>query len=234
MSHALLLAGADTRSRDLLAAQLDADGHTVHTADTARGALAKLAAQAIDVVLLAELDKPADAPELVREIRARRHPRVHPCQPIITLGAADELTALRAYEAGSDHHVQAGTTYVVLRAIVAAVVRLTLTDASSRHLYVGDLHIDTAGYVADIDGVALRLTQTEFALLAALATDPTRVFTKAELKRAVGRPPRCAESQDNLRTGGSPSRSAAELVGWRSSRSSSCAGAPLPSSRQTG
>jgi DNA-binding response OmpR family regulator len=187
MSHALLIAGADVRSRDLLAAQLDADGHTVYTADTARGVLAKLAVQAIDVVLLAELESAADAPALVRDIRAGRHPRVHRCQPIITLGVGDELVALRAYEAGSDHHVDTGVSYVVLRAIVAAVVRLTLTDISSRHLYVGDLHIDTAGCCADIDGVPVRLTQTEFALLATLATDPTRVFSKAELKRAVGR-----------------------------------------------
>jgi len=31
--------------------------------------------------------------------------RIHPAQPVITLGADDELSTLRAYEAGSDHHL---------------------------------------------------------------------------------------------------------------------------------
>jgi DNA-binding response OmpR family regulator len=159
----------------------------VYTADTPRGTLAKLSVQAIDVVGLGELERPADTPELLRDIRAGVHPRVHPRQPIITLGADDELAVLRAYEAGSDHHVAQAAGYVILRAVIGAVVRLTLTDVASRHLNVGDLHIDMAGWVADVNGVPLRLTQTEFLLLAELATDPTRVFTKAELKRAVGR-----------------------------------------------
>jgi DNA-binding response OmpR family regulator len=187
MPYALLVAAADAHSRDFLAAQLDADGHTVYTAESSADALAKLSTRAIDVALLGDLEHPADVPELIRQVRAGEHQRVHPRQPILTLGATDELTVLRAYEAGSDHHLPQGTGYVVLRAVVAAVVRLTLTDVSSRHLHIGELHIDTAGCTADVNGVAVRLTPTEFGLLAKLATDPTKVFTKSELKRAIGR-----------------------------------------------
>jgi DNA-binding response OmpR family regulator len=187
MPYALLVAVADARSRDFLAAQLDADGHTVYTADCTADALAKLSTQAIDVALLGDLEHPADVPELIRRIRAGEHQRVHPSQPILTLGATDELTVLRAYEAGSDHHLDQSTGYVVLRAVIAAVVRLTLTDVSSRHLHIGELHIDTAGCTADVNGVAVRLSPAEFGLLAKLATDPTKLFTKAELKRAIGR-----------------------------------------------
>jgi DNA-binding response OmpR family regulator len=183
----LLVAAADVPLREFLADQLIADGHDVDTAESASAAIAKLGAHAIDVALMGDLDEPSTAAALVREIRGGSHQRVHRDQPIITVGAGDELTVLRAYEAGSDHHVPLDTGYVVTRAVIAAVVRLALRDTLSRHLHVGSLHIDAAARSADVDGAPVRLTRVEFDLLAKLASDPTKVFTKAELKQAVWR-----------------------------------------------
>jgi len=70
---------------------------------------AKLTTHAIDVLLLGELQRRPDSPALLRTIRAGEHQRIHPAQPVITLAATDELTTLRAYEAGSDHHLPADT-----------------------------------------------------------------------------------------------------------------------------
>jgi hypothetical protein len=99
--------------------QLDADGHGIHLTDDRPGAIAKLSTHAIDVVILGELERPADAPALLRELRAGQlHPRVHPGQPVITIWGADDLGALRAYDAGSDHHLPAATGYLVVRAVV--------------------------------------------------------------------------------------------------------------------
>jgi DNA-binding response OmpR family regulator len=181
----LLIAAADAPLREFLANQLLADGHDVETADSATVAVARLGAHAIDVALIADLDEPSTAAALVREIRAGGHQRVHRDQPIITVGAGDELTVLRAYEAGSDHHLSHDTGYVVTRAVIAAVVRLALRDTLSRHVHIGSLHIDAAARSADVDGAPVHLTRVEFDLLAKLASDPTKVFTKAEHKRAV-------------------------------------------------
>jgi CheY-like chemotaxis protein len=90
VTHTILIATSDTAGREQLAAQLDVDGHTVHCADSAEATIAKLAAHAVDVLVLAELERPADSPALLRAIRAGRHPRVHPAQVVVTLGAADE------------------------------------------------------------------------------------------------------------------------------------------------
>jgi DNA-binding response OmpR family regulator len=185
--HTLLVAAADARQRTYLADQLITDGHAVDIADSADAATAKLCAQATDVAVVAELDEPAGATTLVREIRAGRYQRIHRDQPIITVGDSDELAALRAYEAGSDHHLSRDTGYVVLRAVIAAVVRLALRDTLSRHLHVGELHIDIVGRSADVNGTPVRLSRLEFDLLAKLASDPTKVFTKAELKQAIWR-----------------------------------------------
>ena len=185
MQHTLLIASADDAQRTFLAAQLDADGHTVYEAACAASAIAKLSAHAVDVVLLAELGRPADSPALLRAIRADTHTRIHPEQPVITLGASDEISALRAYEAGSDHHLAESTGYVLLRAVLLSVARRVLGERTSRHLHVGALHIDTGSQTVEINGSAVRLSRREFELLATMAADPSKVFSRDELSRTV-------------------------------------------------
>jgi DNA-binding response OmpR family regulator len=184
--HTLLIATTDATARDFLAAQLDADGHTVHEADSSAAVTAKLTAHAIDVLILGDLGRPADSTTLVRNLRAERlHTRVHPAQPVITLGATDELSTLRSYEAGSDHHLPTDSAYLILRAVIDAIARRVLHDVLSRHVHVGALHIDTAARTADVNATPVKLSRIEYEVLAKLASDPSKVFTKAELKRTI-------------------------------------------------
>src|SRR3954454_11479092 len=92
--HTLLIATADEAQRSFLAGQLDADEHTVYEADTTVATVARLSEHAIDVLILGEFEHPADGPRLLRSIRADQHARIHPGQPVITLGGDDELTVL--------------------------------------------------------------------------------------------------------------------------------------------
>ncbi|MEA2137098.1 MAG: two-component system, OmpR family, phosphate regulon response regulator PhoB [Solirubrobacteraceae bacterium] len=182
----LLIATADQPRREFLAHQLDADGHTIHHADSPEATTAMLSAHAIDVMLLGDFDSPAHAPSLLRSLRAgQQHTRIHPAQPVVTIGDDSELATFRAYEAGSDHHLTADSAYLVVRAVICAVARRTLDQLTSRHLHVGALHIDTAARSVDIDGRSVKLSRLEFELLCQLATDPTRVFAKSELMQAV-------------------------------------------------
>lgn len=186
--HTLLIVTADHQRGWDLGEQLDADGHAIYLAHDRPSAIAKLSTHAIDVVILAALQRPADAAALLRDLRAGQlHTRVHPRQPVVTIWAADDLSALRAYEAGSDHHISADSGYLVLRAVLSAVTRRTLHEAASRHVHVGALHIDTAARTADVNGAPVKLSRTEFDLLIKLASDPPRVFTKTDLKRAIWR-----------------------------------------------
>jgi hypothetical protein len=96
------------------------------------------------VLILGDLGRPADAILLLRSLRAGRlHSRVHPSQPVITLGASDEFSTLRAYEAGSDHHLPSDSAYLIVRAVITVVAWRALHDVVSRHFRVGALHIDT-------------------------------------------------------------------------------------------
>jgi DNA-binding response OmpR family regulator len=184
--HALLIATHDNAAREFLASQFDADGHSVFLADSAAATTATLCANAIDVVLLGDFQAPAVAPALLRCLRAGKlHTRVHPAQPVVTIGDPGEMATVRAYEAGSDHHLARDSTFLVIRAVIAAVARRSVESVTSRHLHVDELHIDTAARTVDVDGRRVELSRKEFDLLCRLASDPTRVFEKAELMRAV-------------------------------------------------
>ena len=183
----LLVAAVDEDRRAFLVGQLDADGHTVYEADQAAGVVAKLSCYATDVLVLGDLERTGEATRLVRSVRAGEHERVHPGLPVITLGAGDELTALRAYEAGSDHHLTYTTGYVLLRAVLTAVARRALEDTGARHLHVGKIHVDLAARTVDVAGAAVRISRREFELLVKFASDPVRVFSKHELARCIWR-----------------------------------------------
>jgi DNA-binding response OmpR family regulator len=185
--HSLLLATTDQHQRAFLAGQLDADGHTVYEADTTTGAVTVLSRQPVDVLLLGELQRPADAPALLRAVRAGEHPRIHPGLPVITLGAGDELTALRAYESGSDHHVTGDTGYVLLRAVLRSVVRRAFEDLTVRQLQVGEIHVDVAARSVQVGGTVVHLSRLEFELLVKFAGDPLRVFSRDDLARCFWR-----------------------------------------------
>jgi DNA-binding response OmpR family regulator len=185
--HELLIATTDHDQREFLAAQLDADGHTVYEADSTAGALTALCGQAIDVLLLGELQRPSDAPALLRAVRGGEHQRIHPGPPVITTGPGDELTTLRAYESGSDHHLPDDTGYVLLRAVLRSVIRRTFEDLTARHLQVGDIEFDLAARSVTVAGTMVHLARLEFELLVKFAGDPLRVFSRDNLARCFWR-----------------------------------------------
>jgi DNA-binding response OmpR family regulator len=195
--HTLLIVTGDEQQRTFLAGQLDADGHTVYEADHAAAAVAKLTCYAVDVLILGALDRPAETTTLVRSLRAGEHERVHPGMAVITLGGDDELSALRAYESGSDHHLGDTAGYVLLRAVLATVTRRTLEDVCVRHLQVGEITVDMAAKTVTVAGTPARVSRLEFELLVKFASEPVRVFSKHELARCIWRQQVCDRTVDS-------------------------------------
>jgi DNA-binding response OmpR family regulator len=58
-------------------------------------------------------------------------------------------------------------------------------QSDARTVRVESLTIDKDARTAQVDGRPVKLTRLEFDLLATLATDPRRTFTRAELTRQV-------------------------------------------------
>jgi DNA-binding response OmpR family regulator len=167
----ILAVDDDTVTRTVLADGLGVDGHNVSTAKSCAQAHRMLGTRSFDLVLL-DLNLPdASGYALLREIRDGG-PRgaVSPDTPVIILsGRAAEVDRLRGFE---------------LRGRIAAVTRRGRARGSEL-IKAGPLEIDLRSRSVMLDGRRINLTGKEFSLLAQLARDPGRVFTKRELLTAV-------------------------------------------------
>ena len=72
-----------------------------------------------------------------------------------------------------------------MRAVIDAIARRTSEQTTSRHVHVDALHIDTAARTADVNATPVNLKRKEFDILATLASDPTKVFSRTELTRRI-------------------------------------------------
>jgi DNA-binding response OmpR family regulator len=104
--------------------------------------------------------------------------------PILMLtareGEADRVIGL---ESGADDYVTKPFSMNELIARVRAILRRRQLDAQEAHpsRAVGSLRLDLERHEVSIDGEAVRLTQSELKLLAFLARDPGRVFSRREI-----------------------------------------------------
>jgi DNA-binding response OmpR family regulator len=112
--------------------------------------------------------------------------RVDPHTPVMMLsGQAGELDRLRGFDRGCDDYLPKPFSYPELRARVAALLRRSDDRPSRGRLRVGTLDVDPAAREVRLRGELIPLSQKEFALVRTLATEPTRVYTKAELLRTI-------------------------------------------------
>jgi DNA-binding response OmpR family regulator len=106
--------------------------------------------------------------------------------PILLLsGQTSPHAAVRGIERGADDYVAKPFHYPELLARLGALIRRSRGATLQGELRVGALSIDRNARRAALGGRVLDLSAKEFALLSALARDPARVMTKAELLRDV-------------------------------------------------
>jgi len=106
--------------------------------------------------------------------------------PVIVIGAeqADAIDRVRAFARGCDDFVMRPFVYDELVARMNAVLRRVRPRPPVR-LVAGSIAIEHATRRVSVDGVRVELAVKEYELLAMLASEPHRVFTKEELLRGV-------------------------------------------------
>jgi len=156
-------------------------GFGVITAANGAEALALARAQRPDLVVL-DLGLPRmDGLEVARALR--RDGDV----PIIMLTARiEESDRLAGLELGADDYMTKPFSPRELVARIKSVLRrVDAAGAGGDVLRRGDLVIDTPRMRVSRHGTSIDLTATEFQLFAALARQPGRIFTRAQLLDAV-------------------------------------------------
>lgn len=184
----VLLVEDDPVLGTFLADNLSADGYEPIVAETLRDGLRELEFKRPDLAIV-DLGLPdGSGLELIERVRGADGvvSRIDPLLPLVVLsGRASDVDRVRGFERGTDDFVAKPFSYSELRLRLAALLRRTRLRPGRGQLRVGELCVDPASREVRLRGRRIDLSQKEFALLRALAVDPTRVLTKEELLRDV-------------------------------------------------
>jgi two-component system alkaline phosphatase synthesis response regulator PhoP len=166
----------------LLRDHLEAAGFSVIEASDGRQAVRVATAEHPDLIVL-DLGLPGlDGLDVTRGVR-----KDSPVPIIMLTARSDESDKLVGLELGADDYMTKPFSPKELVARIRAVLRRAETAAAGPPiLKVGDdVELDLPRMEARVGGRRVELTPTEFQLLAALAREPGRVFTRAQLLDAV-------------------------------------------------
>ncbi|HEU0115274.1 MAG TPA: response regulator transcription factor [Thermomicrobiales bacterium] len=170
----------------LVRAKLRADGYAVITAASGEEALARLDEERPDLVVLDLMMPGIDGFETLRRIRAQSR------APVILLTArTGDADKLRGLQDGADDYVTKPFNPDELAARVAAVLRRTAEGGSPigrAPLRYPGVEIDLERRRVLVGGEEVRLSRTEWALLAQLAGNAGRVMLHGELLSRVWGP----------------------------------------------
>ena len=184
----ILVVEDHSTTRSFLADNLAADGYDVLEADCASDA-ERLIQTRFPGLAIVDLGLPdRDGLELLARLRGADGiiARADPDLPVLVLtGRSAELDRLRGFQRGCDDYVTKPFSYQELLARVRALLRRSGRRPKQGRVRVGSLEIDPASREVWLDHEPIRLSKKEFGLLRALASEPTRVFTREELLRDV-------------------------------------------------
>jgi two-component system alkaline phosphatase synthesis response regulator PhoP len=156
---------------------LQAAGFTVSVAADGERALQSARTSHPDLVVL-DLGLPGrDGLDVTRELR-----RTSDVPIVVVTARGDEADRIVGLELGADDYVVKPFSPKELVARVRALFRrVDARDEPGDIIRVADMEIDIPRMRVTVNGRAVELTASEFQLLAAMAREPGRVFTRGQL-----------------------------------------------------
>lgn len=164
--------------RELVRSYLLREGMEVFTAEDGASAIAAVGRLNPDVVVLDLMLPGLDGVEVCRQLRTFSDAYV-----VMLTARGEEVDRIVGLSIGADDYMVKPFSP---RELVARVRALLRRPRSARSMaQIAGLEVDSATRQVSVDGRGIRLTNTEFALLEALARDPGVVFTRAQLLEMV-------------------------------------------------
>ena len=176
----VLVVDDDPGVLDVVAFTLRREGFDVDEERDGASALAAARAHDYDIVILDVMLPQMSGTDVCRALRAESD------VPIVMLTARDaERDRVSGLELGADDYVTKPFSSAELLSRVRAILRRRELDrvngAGAAVRDLGGLHLDLGRHEVTVDGEAVRLTLSEFKVLALLAERPERIVSRREL-----------------------------------------------------
>lgn len=190
MTARILIIDDEPPIRRFLRLTLEAEGHAVSEAATAREGILAAAHDAPQLIIL-DLGLPdADGATVLAEIRGWSE------VPVLILSVrSDEAGKVAALDAGAQDYVVKPFGVKELLARVRTLLRDHAAAPGLARLDIGALAIDAASHSVTLAGEPVHLTRREFELLWLLASNAGRLLTHAMILRALWGPAHVEDSQ---------------------------------------
>jgi two-component system response regulator MtrA len=174
----VLVAEDDRHHAEILRRYLESDGYRASVVHDGRAALEHVRREHPDLLLLDVMLPALDGLNVCRLVRRESQ------LPVLMLTArTSEDDLLLGLDVGADDYLTKPYSPRELLARIRTLLRRAGQgqEPAPRVLRVGRLHVDLARHTVTADGVPVDCTPGEFAILAAMAHHPERVFTRAQL-----------------------------------------------------
>ena len=177
----VLVVEDDPHTRELVRLYLERDGHQTLTADNGAAGLAIARASEPDLILLDLMLPGLNGWQVCQELR-----RSNNDVPIVMLTArVEEDDRLTGFDLGADDYITKPFSPREVAARVRAILRRAAgervggpDDTTAGRITWGNLIVDRRSHSATLNEIALKLTPTEFRLLAMFVRQPGRVFQR--------------------------------------------------------
>jgi DNA-binding response OmpR family regulator len=175
----------DPDIREILEYNLTNEGFDVVSATDGERGLREAAANKPDLILLDLMLPGIPGLDVCRRLRAGRNLKDVPI--IMVTAKGEEADVVSGLELGADDYITKPFRVRELVARVSAVLRRSEAPAEiqEERFERGRIVVDLARHEVVVDGEAIELTLAEFRLLAALASQPGRVFPRARLVHQI-------------------------------------------------
>jgi two-component system, OmpR family, KDP operon response regulator KdpE len=180
----ILIVEDDGALRNSIRSILERNGHEVHSAGDGAAGARELQSTQFDVVLL-DIGLPfVDGWKILGGLEGKRAPSV-----IVISARGEERDKVRALDLGADDYLAKPFGADELMARIRAVLRRAHpTPEPGRVMRAGGVIVDLSSHSVMRDGSEVRLSPTEYGLLAALARHAGQVIDQRTLLREVWGP----------------------------------------------